>query len=92
VSLSATIGLALALAAAAALVVWRAAVKRTALAVTQYLGEVKGEVAKITWPSQDELRRATIVILIFVVVVALIIGAMDIILQWLLVRLPSRLG
>lgn len=47
---------------------------------------------KITWPSQDELRRATIVILIFVIVVALIIGAMDLILQWLLVRLPSRLG
>jgi preprotein translocase subunit SecE len=57
-----------------------------------FLLDVRSEVKKITWPSREELRKATLVILGFVVLVALVIGAMDIILQWLLVRLPSRVS
>ena len=86
------VGIALTLAAAVALVVWRERVKGGTQDFVTFLTEVKGEVLKITWPTKDELRKATLVILGFVVVVAIIIGAMDIILQWLLVRLPSRLS
>ena len=52
--------------------------------------EVRAEVLKITWPAKDELRKATLVILGFVALVSVLIGVLDIILQFLLVTLPGR--
>jgi preprotein translocase SecE subunit len=75
----------------AALVIWRARVKASALEFWGFLQEVRGEVLKITWPDKLQLRNATLVILGFVTFVALLIGAMDLILQWLVVTLPSKL-
>jgi len=76
---------------AAALVVWRERVSVQAREFVQFLQEVRGEVLKITWPDKLQLRNATLVILGFVTFVALLIGAMDLILQWLVVTLPSKL-
>jgi preprotein translocase subunit SecE len=84
------VGVALTLVAAGALILHRERARAGALATALFLSEVKAEVFKITWPTRDDLKKATMVVLIFVVVVALIIGMMDIILQFLLVRLPSR--
>ena len=78
------------LAGAVALIMWRERVKTGTGDFVSFLGDVKSEVLKITWPSREELRKATMVILAFVVVVAIIIGTMDLVLQWLLVRLPGR--
>lgn len=78
-----------ALAALAALLVWRVRVIAFGREFTGFLVDVRSEVTKITWPTSDDLRKATLVILGFVLLVSLIIGAMDIILQTLLVRLPS---
>jgi preprotein translocase subunit SecE len=78
-----------AVAALAALLVWRVRVVAFGREFTGFLVDVRGEVTKITWPTSDDLRKATLVILGFVLLVSLIIGAMDIILQTLLVRLPS---
>lgn len=72
-----------------ALVVWRAQVTAFGRELGSFLVDVRGEVTKITWPGSDDLRKATLVILGFVLLVSVIIGAMDIILQTLLVRLPS---
>ena len=83
-------GVIVTLLAAAALVLYREKARSGALATAQFVSEVKAEVLKITWPTRDDLKKATMVVLAFVVVVALIIGTMDIILQSLLVRLPSR--
>jgi len=82
----------LVLATMVALVLYRARVQAGARDLVGFLGEVKGEVLKITWPTRDELRKATMVILVFVIVVAVIIGAMDLILQWILVSLPSKIS
>ena len=84
------VGVVLTLVAAGALILHRERARAGALATALFLSEVKAEVFKITWPTRDDLKKATMVVLIFVVVVALIIGMMDIILQFLLVRLPSR--
>ena len=82
-----------ALAVAAALVVWRAQVKATARQSAVFLGEVQGEVKKVTWPDREQLKNATLVIILFVVVVAILIGLMDLILQGILVKLlPSWLS
>ncbi len=44
----------------------------------EFLGEVKEQVQKITWPDQEQLKSSTGVILAFVAMVAVIIFGMDI--------------
>ena len=78
-------------AAAASLVIWRERVTVLAREFVAFLKDVQGEVQKITWPDKLQLRNATLVILGFVTLVAVLIGAMDLILQWLVVTLPSKL-
>jgi preprotein translocase subunit SecE len=78
-----------AFAALVALLVWRSRVIAFGREFAGFLVDVRGEVTKITWPTSDDLRKATLVILGFVILVSLVIGAMDVILQTLLVRLPS---
>jgi preprotein translocase subunit SecE len=48
-------------------------IEQTKLFVDQTVDEMK----KVTWPDWPQLRNATFVILIFVIVVALIIWLMD---------------
>lgn len=81
-----------ALAVAASLVVWRARVREAGRQTVAFIGEVNGEVRKVTWPDRQQLKNATGVIILFVVVVAILIGLMDIILQGILVTwLPAWL-
>jgi preprotein translocase SecE subunit len=48
------------------------------------------EMRKVTWPELADVRRATIAILIFVLLLGLLIWLMDVTLQGLLVRIiPS---
>ncbi len=50
--------------------------------------DVKTEMDKVTWPSRDDLKASTSVVLIFLVILAVIVGVMDIVFQnvviWLL--------
>ncbi len=43
----------------------------------EFTEEVQVEMRRVTWPDRDQLRSATIVILVFVLVLAVVIGAMD---------------
>ena len=52
--------------------------KKGALARTKdFVGEVVEELKKVTWPDFPQLKSATLVIIVFVVIVALIIWLMD---------------
>lgn len=42
-----------------------------------FIEEVQAEVKRVTWPDQVQIRNATAVILVFVFILAIIIGAMD---------------
>ena len=53
-----------------------------------YVRKVRAELDKVTWPSWSDLRRMTVVITIFVIVIGIIIGIMDrvsslILIEWL---------
>ena len=48
-------------------------IQRSKLFIDQTVDEMK----KVTWPTWPELRQATLVILIFVIIVAAIIWVMD---------------
>jgi len=49
----------------------------------RFLRDVRAEVRKVTWPTPEEIRKATGVIIVFVSIIGAIIGVMD----WLLSRL-----
>jgi preprotein translocase subunit SecE len=52
--------------------------KKGALTRTKdFVGEVVEELKKVTWPDFPQLKNATLVIIVFVVIVALIIWLMD---------------
>jgi preprotein translocase SecE subunit len=65
-------------------------VMATARGVPGFYQAVMAEMRKVTWPEFNDVRRATIAIIVFVLLLGLIIYLMDIILQGLLGNLiPS---
>jgi preprotein translocase subunit SecE len=53
--------------------------------------QVPAELRKITWPTWDELRKATGVIIVFVLFLGLLIGATDTLLQFVFVTTVAKL-
>jgi preprotein translocase subunit SecE len=51
----------------------------------EFLRAVRAEVRKVTWPTWEELKKATTVIVIFVAILGLVIGWMDWLLQQIFV-------
>ena len=52
---------------------------------------VMAEMKKVTWPELPDVRRATIAIIVFVLLLGLFIWMMDVVLQQLLVNLVPSL-
>jgi preprotein translocase subunit SecE len=55
--------------------------------IKRFLREVRVELTKVTWPTMDELRGSTGVVIITVLVVTVFLGVVDIGLQSLITRL-----
>jgi preprotein translocase subunit SecE len=68
---------------AGSLVVYRQPVLAAAVRTRAYVREVRAEMRKVTWPGWEDLKRSTLVIVIFVLIVGVIIGVMD----WLFSRI-----
>ena len=45
--------------------------------VSRVSNEIVGELAKVTWPSRDEIQAATIVVIITSIIASIIVGAFD---------------
>lgn len=58
----------------------------------EFVAEVSVEMKKVTWPDWEQLRNATGVIIIFVLVVAAIIGFMDLVFRQVVNLIISGLG
>ena len=54
--------------------------------VVQFYHEVQDEMRKVTWPDRAQLKDTTIKIIIFVLFLGAVIGAIDLILQLILVQ------
>jgi preprotein translocase SecE subunit len=46
-----------------------------------YVLEVRTEIDKVTWPSFDDLKAHTVIVLVFLGILSLIVGAMDVTFQ-----------
>ena len=54
--------------------------------ISNYLKEVRLELAKVNWPSRDETIRYTAVVIGVSVALALFLGGLDYVFSWLLNR------
>lgn len=58
----------------------------------EFLSTVPVEMKRVTWPDWDQLRNATGVIIVFVLIVAGIIGLMDLVFRQIVNVIISQLG
>lgn len=57
--------------------------KSSSLNIFGFLRDLKAETKRITWPSKEEIKKSTTIVLVFCVVSAIIIGIMDFMLSTL---------
>jgi preprotein translocase subunit SecE len=50
--------------------------------VQQFVEDVQVEMKRVTWPDREQLRNATVVILVFCIILAIVIGVMDTVFSW----------
>ncbi len=55
----------------------------------KFVQDVQVEMKKVTWPSRDELRGSTMVVIVTVIIIAIFIGAVDLVLNRGLAKLLS---
>ena len=55
-------------------------------AVRGFITGVQAEMKKVSWPSRDELVKATRMIVILSLLLGIAIGLLDVILNWIFVR------
>ncbi|MCC8362342.1 preprotein translocase subunit SecE [Lysobacter sp. A6] len=48
----------------------------------EFLGESRFELRKVVWPTRQEAGRATLMIIIAVIVISLVLAAFDVVIQW----------
>ena len=51
-------------------------------ALREYWAEARFELRKVVWPSRQETMRATGLITVVVIIIALLLGAMDMVISW----------
>lgn len=55
--------------------------------IQQYLSEVVQELKKVTWPTQDELKGSTLVVIVFSIAMAVFIGLSDFLLNGIMSKI-----
>ncbi len=75
---------------AGALVMWREPVTAFAQRSAIFVQDVRAEVRKVTWPTWDDLRKSTGVIIVIVIIIGIIIGLMDFFFSKLLIDFLGR--
>ena len=57
-----------------------------------FIEECWVELQKVTWPDADQLRSATIVVIIFTIIISGIIWVMDVTASWLIRTIMGLFG
>ncbi len=57
-----------------------------------FLGEVRGELDKVTWPTRDEVRGTTIIVLITVFFFGFYLYGLDIVMSYISAFITNLIG
>jgi preprotein translocase subunit SecE len=63
----------------------------TTTRAVDYMREVRAEVRKVTWPTWEDLRKSTGVIIVVVVILGVLIGVIDFLFSRILIDFLPRL-
>lgn len=85
------VGSVAALGIVAGLVVWRQPLLAFVQRSAAHIEDVRAEVRKVSWPTWDDLRKSTLVIIVIVLIVGAIIGIMDLMFSKLLIDFLDRI-
>jgi len=57
-----------------------------------FLGEVRGELDKVTWPTRDEVRGTTIIVLITVFFFGFYLYGLDVVMSYISAFITNLIG
>lgn len=57
-----------------------------------FLAECWEELTKVTWPDSDQLRNATLVVILFTIAISLVIWFMDSFVGWVIRSIMGMFG
>lgn len=60
--------------------------------VRTFLGEVRGEMDKVTWPNRDEVRGTTIIVLITVFFFGFYLYGLDVVMSYISAFITNLIG
>ena len=61
-------------------------------AARSFLGEVRGELDKVTWPTRDEVRGTTIIVLITVFFFGFYLYGLDVVMSYISAFITNLIG
>ena len=61
-------------------------------ATRDFIEECWDELSKVTWPDRDQLKSATMVVIVFVILISAIIWIMDVVSRWLIGLIMGAFG
>jgi preprotein translocase subunit SecE len=65
---------------------------RAGRSMREYLVESQFELRKVVWPTRDETVRTTLVIIVVVIILSLLLGAIDVVLKWIVLDHLLKIG
>ncbi len=57
-----------------------------------FLAECWEELTKVTWPDSDQLRNATLVVILFTIAISIVIWLMDSFVSWVIRSIMGMFG
>ena len=61
-------------------------------ATRDFIEECWDELSKVTWPDRDQLKSATMVVIVFVFLISAIIWIMDVVSRWIIGLIMGAFG
>ena len=58
--------------------------------ITQFIKEVRYELAKVSWPTRNQIIQYTAIVVVLSLVMALFLGLLDFVFEWLLNKFIIR--
>lgn len=58
----------------------------------QFIEESWSELQKVTWPDYEQLKNATFVVIVFVILISAVIWLMDVSVRWILELIMGIFG
>lgn len=57
--------------------------------IAEFYQDVKVEMSKVTWPSKEDLKASTVIVLLCLAFFGIVIGLFDFIFQFIMIRILS---